>query len=395
MQTHALPKTCYIFLDREQYPRPHELQKEGQQVKLEKTAEQATRESLRRRILEPFDAPPILSTDTGTDINGYIGAKNTYDEEDKLYSHNVWFRSLAKIVSMADEIRPGEKEYKWYEMGFYTHWDRSGQRRILCIDTPSHIQEALYATLSHRALYAQDPFAMLEPLIDELVKVSDKSVWRVRNAVRQVERASRPRAGCPPHGQESLLTPMGQSRIKVPPNFERMQEVSRHAIHVRESLTVLMDTLDQLRHEADKVYLELRAELPPRRPEQAQAHLQLQIQMVKSLKERSASAVSRLDSEIHLAYNIIAQKDSAVMKSIAVLTMVFLPATFVSAFFSTTFFTFNEGGWGGMDKIWVYVVATLPSTVVILLIFRTCLGATSPSPPVATPQKPLQDKIAA
>ncbi|PHH82395.1 hypothetical protein CDD82_6160 [Ophiocordyceps australis] len=324
---------------------------------------------MRRRILKPFDAPPILWTDTGTDINGFIGAKTTYSGNNKLYSHNVWFRSLAKIVFMADEIRPGSKEYKWYEMGFFTHWDSSGQRRILCIDTPRYIQDALLVTLSRGGLDAKDPFAMLGPLIDELVTLSDKAVWRVRNAVRA-------------------------SRIKVPPNFERMQEVSRHAIHVRESLTVLMATLEQLWHEADKVYSELETQLPPRRSEHAQAHLKLQIQMVKSLKERSASAVARLDSEIHLAYNIIAQNDSAVMKSIAILTMVFLPATFVSAFFSTTFFTSNQGGWGGMDKIWVYFAATIPSTAVILLIYRTCLGASRPGPPMGKPSRPLPAKPA-
>ncbi|CAN9403265.1 unnamed protein product [Alternaria alternata] len=66
---------------------------------------------------------------------------------------------------------------------------------------------------------------------------------------------------------------------------------------------------------------------------------------------RSQSNKERLQNEIALAYNMIAQRDSQVMtglgeaarrdsgamRTIAVVTMAFLPPTFLSAIFSMSF----------------------------------------------------------
>jgi Mg2+ and Co2+ transporter CorA len=63
-------------------------------------------------------------------------------------------------------------------------------------------------------------------------------------------------------------------------------------------------------------------------------------------------------------------RDSASMKTIAALTMVFLPATFVATFFSMGFFHF-----GVNDNVqlkvaplwWLYLVVTIPLTVMVLV----------------------------
>jgi hypothetical protein len=79
------------------------------------------------------------------------------------------------------------------------------------------------------------------------------------------------------------------------------------------------------------------------------------------------------------------------MKSIALLTMVFLPATFISvcistliifstaltqlqAFFSTTFFTFGEEGWQTSNRLWIYWVITVPATVIVVIIWNLWLA---------------------
>lgn len=76
--------------------------------------------------------------------------------------------------------------------------------------------------------------------------------------------------------------------------------------------------------------------------------------------------------------------DSNTMKAITILTMVFLPATFVCSLFSTGFFDFgNDGGSGGTTtsgssggggqqhirvagQFWIYFAVTIPLTVVVL-----------------------------
>ena len=79
------------------------------------------------------------------------------------------------------------------------------------------------------------------------------------------------------------------------------------------------------------------------------------------------------------------------MKSIALLTMVFLPATFCSvcivtliifgaaltqlqALFSTAFFTFGENGWKASDRFWIYWVITVPVTIVVVIVWNIWLA---------------------
>jgi hypothetical protein len=82
-----------------------------------------------------------------------------------------------------------------------------------------------------------------------------------------------------------------------------MQEISRHAVHVRENLTVIIDMLEKLHQDQKQVYENLGTGLTRSQWEQIQSHLQLQIQMVKGLKERSISTFKRLKSEIELVSN--------------------------------------------------------------------------------------------
>ena len=80
-----------------------------------------------------------------------------------------------------------------------------------------------------------------------------------------------------------------------------------------------------------------------------------------------------------------------VMKSIALLTMVFLPATFSSvcivtliifgaaltqlqALFSTAFFTFGENGWKASHWFWIYWVITVPVTIVVVIVWNIWLA---------------------
>ncbi len=45
------------------------------------------------------------------------------------------------------------------------------------------------------------------------------------------------------------------------------------------------------------------------------------------------------------------------------------------AFFSMTFFTFSDNGWKISKEIWVYMVITIPSTLLVLVIWSFWLRA--------------------
>jgi len=86
------------------------------------------------------------------------------------------------------------KAYIWYEMGFFTYWDRLGHCRVICIDTPEELQSGLEDALQKQSssLDSSDPFAMHAPLLDQIILLYDDSVWRVRDPVRKIEKVSAP-----------------------------------------------------------------------------------------------------------------------------------------------------------------------------------------------------------
>ena len=63
------------------------------------------------------------------------------------------------------------------------------------------------------------------------------------------------------------------------------------------------------------------------------------------------------------------------MKTIATLTMLFLPATFVSGLFGTNFFVLFQDPVNGStfvvsDKWWILIICSIPLTLLVLSIWR-------------------------
>jgi len=149
--------------------------------------------------------------------------------------------------------------------------------------------------------------------------------------------------------------------------------MARHAIHVSEVLNVTIQTMEGLQRHQTAIHESLFPDLK-NYTEYAKDYTSFQLQSLKSLKLRSDSNLDRLRNEITLAFNMIARKDNAVMRSIAILTMIFLPATFITAFFSTNFFDYSDNDWKISKKLWVYWIITIPATALIILVWRVWLS---------------------
>ena len=79
------------------------------------------------------------------------------------------------------------------------------------------------------------------------------------------------------------------------------------------------------------------------------------------------------DTQINLKTSASMQRDSESMKTIAAVTMVFLPGTFVATFFSMGFFHFGSGDdlyLTVAPQWWLYVAVTLPLTIAVLTFWR-------------------------
>lgn len=79
---------------------------------------------------------------------------------------------------------------------------------------------------------------------------------------------------------------------------------------------------------------------------------------------------TRHDSELNVEIAKAAKTDSELMRGIAVVTMIFLPATFVATFFSMVFFHVgeeNELRFMVDRRIWFYPAVSVPLTVLIAI----------------------------
>ncbi|KAK4041445.1 hypothetical protein C8A01DRAFT_45405 [Parachaetomium inaequale] len=347
----TLPKQCYVFLDVANYP---------------------PTDGRRQKLLAHFNVPEFVANRTCFELNGYFGSKASYGGEASTqyltgYNAATWFRCLVKMVKKVgedahddgQEYVTGKKDYKWFEMSFFTRWD-SNSSQLLCVDTPSDFPLELQKLLAKQTepLDFRDPFAMHACLVDQMIVYADVSVWRVRDPVRVLEK----------------------TRMRTGAIFGPIHEMSRHAIHTSEILEAAIDTIKEMQHSRTAIHKRLIDDLGETYREQAKDYAQFQLSLLKCLKLRSDSNQERLKNEINLAFNNLARQDNSVMKSIALLTMIFLPATFISALFSTTFFNFNDdsGSWQVSDKLWLYWVTTVPATIIIVVLWRAWLANSDP-----------------
>ncbi|CAG8956160.1 hypothetical protein HYFRA_00012077 [Hymenoscyphus fraxineus] len=84
---------------------------------------------------------------------------------------------------------------------------------------------------------------------------------------------------------------------------------------------------------------------------------------------------SRLTSQTNtLSYQIASEtrSDSSAMKAIAVLTMIFLPGTFLASFFAMPLFNWDSETQAGVvnGRFWIYWAVTIPGTLLVLASWR-------------------------
>ncbi|PGG95527.1 hypothetical protein AJ79_10008 [Helicocarpus griseus UAMH5409] len=92
-----------------------------------------------------------------------------------------------------------------------------------------------------------------------------------------------------------------------------------------------------------------------------------------SIKLRNQFLRERLNNALSLALNLTqmhAKSDSAAMKTIAVLSLIYLPGTFVSGLFGTNFFRYpaenSTEAWWASSKFWLYGAIAGPLTALTL-----------------------------
>ncbi|KAJ5835541.1 hypothetical protein N7447_001567 [Penicillium robsamsonii] len=218
-----------------------------------------------------------------------------------------------------------------------------------------------------------DPYIWHAVLIDEVKNIYDQTIWGLRGAVWDIEKY-----------QKELG--------KFQPQFLLLHDIARHISHSKEILDVALDTVDSAIHD----YSMLNEQQPNSSSESACNSRKIQRQLyfasksIRSTRFRCISLSERLQNEITLAFNIVSQRDSEVsvqlakhslsdntmMKTVAIVSMVYLPGTFVSGIFGMNFFEFNTAkkSLNVSNEFWLYWLVTIALTLTTTCLWALCLN---------------------
>jgi hypothetical protein len=296
--------------------------------------------------------------------NGYFGCEYMTDEQENVTSFNTWTRFSVKHLQEDTTV-------DWYKFNVFTRWLSSSRQTIVLIfDAPSAIAKRLPNPLLDDLDTEQqfgDPFWIYPRLVEEVVSLQDQAVWAIRTHARTTEKFR-------------LVT---ENRQGVYPH---LHDLARHAIHVSETLELATKTMESILAQHTDFTTDIPDVDTKLKHESRHIHMRLLFynHVFSSLRLRSVSNKERLLNEIQLASNMVAQhgtllsaigaavaKDSAAMRTIASVTLAFLPATFVSTIFSMSFFNYSpdSGSWTVSDKFWVYWVVAIPITIISVVLW--------------------------
>lgn len=249
--------------------------------------------------------------------------------------------------------------YEWHKINVFTQWFSDPQQMVAVVfDAPGSLVERMPHPLLDNP--AQDPFWIHTRILEEVIRLQDIAVWSVRGHVRAAEE--------------------GRPRGKPSPDYSHMHDLARHAIHILETLDLAIKTTGTIIRQSTALLGETLVTEQCKRSDSQNVYERLLFfeHMLESLRCRAISNKERLQNEIQLCFNTVAEYDAAIsleigratrsdseaMKTIAFLTLAFLPATFISALFSMSFFDYDagSGSWSVSNKLWVYWAIAIPIT---------------------------------
>lgn len=252
------------------------------------------------------------------------------------------------------------------------HW-RPQRTTIFLFDLHQTLEPQIPGSLFKDLLQAElrDPFWFYGYIFDELVRIQDNMVWAFRTKIRNMEKG------------RGFDTAVAQ-------DFGRLHDLARHSSHFLETFKLALKTMDTILndHAALKLAPSPESQSPspgPAPTPSVREKLRFLEHMLESLQYRATSNHERLHNEIQLTFNLVTQNDArtsldlsramqtdgAATKALTLLAASFLPATFICALFSMSFFSYEpETGWVMSAKIWIYFAFSVPITIFTVALWR-------------------------
>lgn len=258
----------------------------------------------------------------------------------------------------------GKIHHQWRDIIAFANYSKlSNKHRLLLLktDEPSvdRLVQAISQSLRDPTSPPADPMWPYVFILDEYIHMQHKATFAVRDMTESEEKRAEFSGDLHPET-----------------DYVRLHEVARHALTVSEILQVNVKTLEHIVKYHQRL-MDLGSEVSLWNCHQ---RLMFYEHMIYSVFCRCVSYRDRMRNEIQLAFNNVSQKeartsldiskamktDGQAMKAISFIALVFLPPTFVSAMFSTTFFDFGTDGttWDVSQKFYIYWVCIVPITLI-------------------------------
>ncbi|KAE8349437.1 hypothetical protein BDV28DRAFT_60942 [Aspergillus coremiiformis] len=329
-----------------------------------------------------LNLPAEFQRTLNEDLNGASHTEYSFDANE-INLHKSW------TVFKLKEVRTASK-YFWLQPSVFVEWhippqprtrasqeyssaipvqpgsnDAPGIQRVFFVGLPMDEQLAIRKRFPTRDMRYYNPYIWHAVFAHAVAMLYEKYFWSLRNLVRAVEKGRNNKT----HAELQAT------------DFPNLHDIARHIFHSTEILEVAEHNIKSVT--AD--HTRWRHDFPEMASRVHGAHLQTGQKLafaakeMYSLKIRSKSLTDRLHNEINLAFNLVnqgfgrtAQSDSAMMKTIAVVSLVYLPGTFVSGIFGTNFFDYQSGAADSLEmakNFWLYWVVTLPLTLATVVVW--------------------------
>ncbi|KAL7950038.1 hypothetical protein V8C42DRAFT_309299 [Trichoderma barbatum] len=305
---------------------------------------------------QKFLVPRTWWTTLARRSNGYFGYQDVLDEDGIRMGTISWTRFMLKRVSKILDSHDAEGiTYHWVKLNALTRWYASTNRtEIILFDHPEFAQlvgESLLRDIKPREL--GDPFWVYPSMVDEIVQLHDVTIWESRNLIRDFEKR----------------------RAFYRFRYNYLQDIPRHLTHVNEMVYVSESTLTSIQKYHDHfLTTDKRGHTTPKDAPNLfflniQSRLDSLHSLLTNLRHRAESNNARIQNEMGLAYNDAARIDTSAMRAISLIGLLFLPAAFVAAIFSTSFFNFDAptGIWKLSSHFWIYWAVAVPLTAVTIV----------------------------
>ena len=279
--------------------------------------------------------------------------------------------NTVRVQSVGQQTSPAS----WHASDYFLHVRQSpdGDKKqqcitLLCFGASEPLFKRFKSLLTNSGWrdVLREPYLLYDIIYDEHYNAVDMLAWKLANMFRTIESATLNQAK---HANSTERH--SESAI----DFAVLHNMSKHCVHMNEVVDAAILALSAM-----NVHLEgMQSRTNATTSTNVIYALRYRIMMFQSTQLRLRSLEKRMTNIISLSFNLVTQKDSRVMqndsyamKTIAVLTLLFLPAAGIGTIFSMPFFKVDFQNNANKElevarSFWIFWVVTLPITATLFV----------------------------